>query len=45
MSKEAKRQANLSIQSGFSHHDMLSQQDLLSLLLKKGGQMAALQFP
>ena len=34
MSREAHRHAKFSIQSGFLHHDMLSQQDLLSLLLK-----------
>lgn len=35
MSREAKKQAELSIQSGFRHHDMLSQQELLTLLLNK----------
>lgn len=37
MSTEARRQANLSIQSGFQHHDMLSEQELLTLLLKNRG--------
>lgn len=39
MGREAMRQADLSMQSGFQHHDMLSQQDLLTLLLKKREQL------
>lgn len=34
MSREARRQANLSLQSGFRHHDMLLQQELFTQLLK-----------
>lgn len=35
MSRKAKKEAELSMQSGFRHHDMLSQQELITLLLKK----------
>lgn len=37
MRPNTKKQANLSIQSGFHHHDMPSEQELLTLLLKSHG--------
>lgn len=41
MSRKAKKEAELSIQSGFRHHDMLTQQELVTLLLKKKGKLPA----
>lgn len=39
MDRKARREAQLSIQSGFRHHDMTSQQELIALLLNKGEKL------
>lgn len=41
MSRKAKKEAERSMQSGFRHHDMLSQQELVTLLLKKNEKLPA----